>query len=207
MWFGESPGGETGFGPVVGNKGINYGLGVVNEERSKTLSQRNADWLQSRVSSSSGSPVLIADDSEADIFFLLRALATSRVRNPVHVVRSGTEAMDYLAGVGKFENRSRYPMPGIVFLDLKMPQPDGLHVLRWKQERKDLPRMLWVALSNFDSTKTINEAYAAGATTFLSKPLDGEDVRHLIEAFDAYWLIRREGAVEPIVVQSGMATH
>ena len=164
----------------------------MNEDRSKSLGQRNADWLKKRVSSSSGSPVLIADDSEADIFFLLRALATSGVKNPVHVVRSGGEAMAYLAGEGKFANRSRYPMPGIVFLDLKMPQPDGLEVLRWKQKQTDLPRILWVALSNFDSTKTINEAYSAGATTFLAKPLDGEDVRHLIEAFDAYWLIRRE---------------
>lgn len=168
----------------------------MNEQRSKSLIQRNADWLEKRVSSSSGSPVLIADDSEADIFFLLRALASSRVRNPVHVVRGGAEVMAYLSGAGKFANRERYPLPGIVFLDLKMPKPDGLDVLRWKQDRRDLPRMLWVALSNFDSTKTINEAYAAGATTFLSKPLDGEDVRHLIEAFDAYWLIRSEGSAE-----------
>lgn len=180
---------------------------VVNDERSKSLTQRNADWLEKRELSSSGSPVLIADDSESDIFFLLRALATSRVRNPVHVVRSGSEAMAYLAGEGKFANRSRFPMPGIVFLDLKMPQPDGLDVLRWKQTRQDLPRMLWVALSNFDSTKTINEAYAAGATTFLAKPLDGEDVRHLIEAFDAYWLIRREGQMVVEGDISGLARH
>lgn len=134
--------------------------------------------------------MLIADDSESDIFFLLRAFANSGVRNPIFVVRSGAEVIQYLSGDGKFSNRVRYPSPRIVFLDLKMPNVDGLDVLRWKNTRRDIPRILWVALSNFDSTKTINDAYAAGATTFLTKPLDGHDVKHLIESFNDYWLLQ-----------------
>jgi CheY-like chemotaxis protein len=161
----------------------------VKEERSNSLSQRNTDWLEGRVSVASGPSVLIADDSESDIFFLLRAFSASRVKNPVYVVRSGAEAIQYLAGEGKFSNRSRFPLPKIVFLDLKMPPPDGLDVLKWKEMQRDLPRMLWVAMSNFDVIKTINEAYAAGATTFLTKPLDSTDVKNLIEAFDEYWTI------------------
>jgi CheY-like chemotaxis protein len=164
-------------------------LSNVSRENEKSLIQRNAEWLRERAASATGAPVLIADDSEADIFFLLRALAASGVQNPVHVARSGTEAIDYLAGNGKFADREKFPMPGIVLLDLKMPSPDGFAVLRWKEKRK-LPQMLWVALSNFDSTRTINEAYAAGATTFLAKPLDGEEVRELIEAFNEYWLVQ-----------------
>lgn len=161
----------------------------VNEERPNSLSQRNSDWLEGRISAAIGAPVLIADDSESDIFFLLRAFSASKVRNPVYVVRSGAEAIDYLAGEGKFANRARYPLPKIVFLDLRMPPPDGLEVLRWKEKQKDLPRMLWVAMSNFDVVKTINEAYCAGATTFLTKPLDGADVKNLIDAFDEYWTV------------------
>lgn len=165
-------------------------------DKDATLTQRNLEWLAKRGDTAgAGSPVLIADDSEADIFFLLRAFANSHVKNPIHVVRSGQEAIDYLNGAGKYADRVRFPMPGIVFLDLVMPKPDGMDVLRWKQTA-ELPRILWVALSNFDSTKTINEAYNTGATTFLAKPLDAEDVRHLIEAFDAYWEIRGASALE-----------
>ena len=139
--------------------------------------------------------MLIADDSESDIFFLLRAFAASKVRNPVYVVRSGAETIQYLAGEGRFANRARYPLPKIVFLDLKMPAPDGLEVLRWKERFGRLPRMLWVAMSNFDVVKTINEAYSAGATTFLTKPLDGTDIKNLIDAFDQYWTISEEQEV------------
>jgi CheY-like chemotaxis protein len=164
-------------------------LREVNGQRSASLSQRNSDWLEGRISAATGAPVLIADDSESDIFFLLRAFAASKVHNPVYVVRSGAETMQYLNGEGRYANRVRYPMPKIVFLDLKMPPPDGLQVLRWKEKNHELPRMLWVAMSNFDVVKTINEAYNAGATTFLTKPLDPTDIKNLIDAFEEYWTI------------------
>jgi CheY-like chemotaxis protein len=158
----------------------------------KSLTEQNTDWLEKRSAISYGAGVLIAEDSEADIFFLLRAFAASKVKNPVHVVRTGKEAIEYLRGDGKYADRDKYPMPSIVMLDLKMPSTDGLEVLRWKQTRPELQKILWVALSNFDGIKTINEAYTAGATTFLTKPLDGKDIQHLIEGFNDYWQLQHE---------------
>jgi CheY-like chemotaxis protein len=162
-------------------------LAVVDKNRPETLRQANSQWVGARAESE-GPAVLIAEDSEADVFFLLRAFQTAGVRNPVHVVRGGAEAIDYLSGNGAFGDRERYPMPKIVFLDLKMPHPDGFEVLKWKNEQS-LTDILWVALSNFDGVKTINQAYAAGATTFLVKPLDSVDVRNLIDAFDHFWTL------------------
>jgi CheY-like chemotaxis protein len=132
--------------------------------------------------------VLVADDSEEDRFFLLRAFAQSGIRNPVLTVNSGAEVVAYMGGDGKYADREKYPLPRIVFLDMQMPTPNGVEVLRWKQTRTDLPRILWVAMSNFNSVRTINDAYNAGATTFLTKPLEAEDIRNLVEAFEEYWL-------------------
>lgn len=151
------------------------------------MRDQNAQWLDARLKSSAGPPVLVADDSEVDIFFLLRALSASGVKNPVHVVRSGAEAIEFLSHAGRFADPAASPRPGIVFLDLMMPEVGGLDVLRWKQHRSELHGILWVALSNFDSVQTINQAYQAGANTFLSKPLDPEDIRNLVQAFEAYW--------------------
>src|SRR3954467_6388406 len=120
------------------------------------LAQRNTDWLEGRISTACGDAVLIADDSESDIFFLLRAFAASHVKNPVYVVRSGEEAIQYLNGSGKFSNRAACPLPKMVFVDLKMPSPDGFDVLRWKTQHLAQDRILWVAMSNFDTVKTIN---------------------------------------------------
>jgi CheY-like chemotaxis protein len=166
-------------------------LPLFEMEQKKTsdwLLRRNTDWLQGRSSAASGFTVLIADDSETDIFFLLRAFAASGVKNPIQVVRSGLEALDYLKGEGKFSDRIRYPVPRIVFLDLAMPKLDGYQILQWKQTRADYRNVLFVAMSNFDSAQSINRAYISGASTFLSKPLDSNDVRNLVEAFDGYWI-------------------
>jgi response regulator RpfG family c-di-GMP phosphodiesterase len=73
-----------------------------------------------------------------------------------------------------------------------MPSPDGFDVLRWKNGRSEMQRILWVALSNFDGIKTINEAYSSGATTFLTKPLDKKDVQHLIEGFNDFWQLQSD---------------
>ena len=162
----------------------------MSDVQSKSLKQMNTQWLDGRANGV-GPGVLIADDSEADVFLLLRAFAASGVKNPVHVVRNGAEAIEYLAGNGKFADRTQFPLPKIVFLDLKMPPPDGFEILRWK-ERQNFRGILWVATSNFDSVKTINQAYLAGATTFLTKPLDATDIKNLIDAFNQYWSISHD---------------
>jgi DNA-binding NtrC family response regulator len=105
------------------------------------------------------------------------------------------EAIQYLEEAGKFSNRAAYPLPKMVFLDLKMPSPDGFDVLRWKSQHLASSRILWVAMSNFDTVKTINQAYACGATTFLSKPLDGEDIRHLIVSIEDFWKTQCDAAL------------
>jgi CheY-like chemotaxis protein len=133
--------------------------------------------------------VLIVDDSEADRFFLLRAFIASGVKNKMHLLGSGSELLAYLSGQGKFANRTLYPYPRIILLDIQMPPPNGFEVLRWKQSRRDLPNILWVAMSQFNNVRTINDAYSAGASTFLTKPLHGEDIKNLIEAFEDFWCL------------------
>jgi CheY-like chemotaxis protein len=166
----------------------------MSEKASNFIERRNADWLAGRSSVASGHMVLIVDDSDSDIFFLLRAFASSGVKNPIQVVRNGADAMAYLQGQGKFSDRVKFPFPCMVILDVHMPHPNGLEILRWKKQRPEFNKVLFVALSNLDNTKSVSEAYDAGAGTFLSKPLQAEDVRNLLLSFDDYWL--RKGKVE-----------
>src|SRR6266513_2945274 len=90
-----------------------------------SLYLRNRTWLEDRQPCGDAHPILIADDSEADIFFLLRAMNQSGVANPIHVVRDGKAALAYLKGSGVYADRAKYPVPGIVLLDLRMPGHDG----------------------------------------------------------------------------------
>jgi CheY-like chemotaxis protein len=153
------------------------------------LKVRNDSWLRAHNSerSTKGQLILIAEDSEADIFFLLRVLEQAGVMNPIYVVRDGKDVFSYLQGSGQYADRSLYPVPGIVLLDLKMPEADGFEILRWKRLQPSLQNTLMVAVSSYDGVYGINLAYETGADTFLSKPLTKEDVLNLISAFDDYW--------------------
>jgi CheY-like chemotaxis protein len=158
-------------------------------QESTSLKDRNGQWLHTHHSHgrAKGQLILIAEDSEADIFFLLRVMDQAGVLNPIYVVRNGNEALAYLQGTGQYSDRATYPLPGIVLVDLKMPGIDGFEILRWKRRATNLQNMLIVAVSSYDGVYGINLAYELGADTFLSKPLTSEDVLNLISAFDDYW--------------------
>jgi CheY-like chemotaxis protein len=154
-----------------------------------SLKQRNDQWLRTHQAGvpSQGQTILIAEDSEADVFFLLRVMNQAGVLNPIFVVRSGSETLAYLQGAAPFADRAKYPPPGIVFLDLKMPEIDGFEILRWRKTQPHLQSTLMVAVSSYDGIYEINLAYENGADTFLSKPLAAPDVLNLISGFQDYW--------------------
>lgn len=155
-------------------------------QQNQTLKRLNDEWVARRLVQASGNPVLLADDSEADIYFLLRAFDASGVTNPVYVTRTGAETLEFLRGSSPF-TRNEFPKPEIIFLDLMMPGIDGFQILRWKGTQPDYERSLFVALSNSNRTQHISQAYDLGANTFLSKPLEGQQISNLIEAYKGYW--------------------
>lgn len=134
--------------------------------------------------------IMVVDDSNSDVRLLERAIRQAGVIDPLLILNGGAAAIRYLGREGEFADATRHPLPRIIFLDLKMPPPDGLAVLRWKQAQKQLPKMLWVVLSRLDNVKIINEAYHCGANTYLSKPLRSADVQNLIQAYREYWMLQ-----------------
>ena len=136
--------------------------------------------------------ILIADDSADDLFLLTRSLKQNDVVNPVQEVRSGHEAIAYLNGDGLFADRAKYPFPGILLLDLHMPNGDGFDVLTWIRDKLTTTGLLIIVLSRLDEIKSINRAYALGAKSFLTKPGDAQELQQLIKAFKDYWIVRNK---------------
>ncbi|HLH53795.1 MAG TPA: response regulator [Verrucomicrobiae bacterium] len=132
--------------------------------------------------------ILVVEDSEDHIFLLQLAFKKAGVTNPVHEVRSGEEAISYLGGTGNFTDWSRYPLPAIVLLDLKMPGIDGLGVLRWIREQPGLKHLRVVMLTSSDLDQEVTQAHDLGAKSFLIKPVDLDKLVEMMKAFRTYWL-------------------
>jgi CheY-like chemotaxis protein len=79
--------------------------------------------------------------------------------------------MDYLAGRGVYQDRTRYPLPDVVLLDLKMPAYTGHEVLEWLRGQSQLRDMKVYLLTSSDEPKDRQRAEKAGAQGYLVKPL------------------------------------
>lgn len=67
--------------------------------------------------------------------------------------------------------------PDLVLLDLRMPPPDGMEILRRIRDARETAGFLPVIVLTGDhSTVSRNSALALGADDFLGKPLDRQEV-------------------------------
>ena len=74
--------------------------------------------------------VLVVEDDEDDFFLTQRELRKF-VGTPILHVENGHRAIEYLAGLGTYVDRTTFPFPDLMFLDLKMSHGSGLDVLHW----------------------------------------------------------------------------
>jgi CheY-like chemotaxis protein len=132
--------------------------------------------------------ILLVEDLENDVFLIRRALVQAHLTNPIHVVRDGEEAVEYLGGTGKYANRDEYPLPGLILLDLKMPRMDGFQVLEWIRGQPGLNGIVVLVLTSSDRLRDVNRAYALGANSFLVKPIDFEQFVDLGNLLRKYWV-------------------
>ena len=132
--------------------------------------------------------ILLIDDNEDDRFLMNRALKSASVVNPLYVAEDGQEAVDYLGGTGKFADRDSYPMPAVVFLDLKLPFVSGHDVLTWIRQQKDLESLVVIVLTSSNEARDVSRCYALGANSYLVKPPAPDQLEDLAKAFKSYWL-------------------
>ena len=133
--------------------------------------------------------ILLVDDSEDDILLVRTAFQRAEIPDLLYCVRSGREALDYLLGEGKFSDRAEYPLPGLMLLDLKMPEMDGFDVLRWVRGQPGLSRLRVVVLTSSDQIRDVNQAYQLGANSFMVKPMDFENYKETARTLQKYWVL------------------
>jgi CheY-like chemotaxis protein len=132
--------------------------------------------------------ILLVEDNKDDVFLMKRALKSARFSNPVIVVETGPEAMAYLSGAGQYADRDSYPMPAVVFLDLKLPFLYGHEVLAWIRKQRELESLVVIVLTSSNEASDLSRCYSLGANSYLVKPPTAEQLVALAKAFKWRWL-------------------
>ena len=117
---------------------------------------------------------LLVEDDQFDVFFVEKEFREARVNAVLRVVRDGFQAVNYLAGMGNYADRERYPLPDLILLDWTLPRMNGSEFLQWlRRESPSEHRSIPVVVLSCSVLHAgeLAQAYGLGATSHLIKPL------------------------------------
>ena len=132
-------------------------------------------------------PILLVEDRDDDVVLVRRSFQKAGIKNPIHAVSNGDEALAYLSGAGKYSDRTAHPIPQLMLLDLKMPKTDGFEVLKWIRAHPQLCGIRVVVLTSSEDIRDVNLAYSLGANSFLVKPADPDHFVELTDFISDIW--------------------
>ncbi len=134
----------------------------------------------------SGRPIeiLLAEDSAADVLLAQEALDGAKMRNNLHIVKDGVEAMAFLH---REQEYSDVPRPDLILLDLNMPRKDGREVLAEIKADESLRMIPVVVLTTSDAQEDVHKSYGLHANCYIKKPVDFEQFANVVRAIDNFW--------------------
>jgi len=129
--------------------------------------------------------ILLVEDNPGDARLAREAFQDAKVRNTLHWVDNGQEAMDFLRKEGK---HARVPRPDLILLDLNLPGKDGREVLAEIKEDADLKRIPVVILTVSKDEEDVMKTYNFHANCFITKPLDLNQFIKVVKSIEDFWL-------------------
>lgn len=136
--------------------------------------------------------ILLVEDNLDDIDLTLRALKKNNIQNEIIVVNDGVEALDFLWGRGKYEDRDLNELPTVILLDIKLPKIDGLEVLRQIRENDITKFIPCVILTSSKEEQDLIKGYSLGVNSYVRKPVDFNQFVEAVRQLGLYWLLINE---------------
>ena len=128
--------------------------------------------------------ILLVEDNPGDARLTREALALSKVRNNLHHVRDGEEAVAFLRRQNGYGNA---PTPDLVLLDLNLPRRDGREVLEDIKNDAALKHIPVVILTSSQAEEDILRSYRLHANCFITKPVDLEQLTKVVHGIEQFW--------------------
>lgn len=129
----------------------------------------------------------MVDDDPDDRYLTRTAFEENKVACDLEFVEDGSEVWDFLHHSGKYAQRSG-KLPNLILLDLNMPRKDGRQVLH---EVKNDPAFRHIPVVIFTTSKSpedVRQLYAAGASSFVTKPSSFDKLLEVTKNIGAFWV-------------------
>jgi two-component system response regulator len=133
--------------------------------------------------------ILLIEDNPNDVELTLYALKRHNLANKIHVVRDGSEALDYMFHQGDYKDAPTSTPPKVILLDLKLPKVSGLEVLKQLKDNPQTKTIPVVVLTSSSEEQDIIESYELGVNSYIVKPVDFEQFAEAVRQLGLYWLL------------------
>jgi CheY-like chemotaxis protein len=137
--------------------------------------------------------VLLAEDDPGDALIVREAFEHHKIRNTLHVVTDGEQALRFVRQDAEFTDA---PRPGLIMLDLNLPRRDGLEVLAELKADPALRVIPVVILTTSRSEEDVLRSYSLHANAYVSKPVEFGDFMDAVRQIDNFFVtvVRLPGA-------------
>jgi CheY-like chemotaxis protein len=129
--------------------------------------------------------VLLVEDDDGDVLMTREAFEHHKIRNKLHVVQDGEEALQFLRREGEYADA---PRPGLILLDLNLPRRDGREVLAELKADPELRVIPVVVLTTSEAEEDIVRSYSLHANAYVSKPVDFDRFIDVIRQIDDFFV-------------------
>ena len=124
--------------------------------------------------------VLLVEDDPGDVVLIQEAFEHNKVRNTLHIVGDGVEAMDFLKSAGE--------RPDLILLDLNLPRKDGREVLAEIKSDPALRSIPVVVLTTSKAEEDILRSYDLHANAYVTKPVDFNRFIEVVRQIDEFFV-------------------
>jgi CheY-like chemotaxis protein len=129
--------------------------------------------------------VLLVEDDPGDVLMTKEAFEDYKLKNNLHVVNDGAEAMDFLRRQGEHTDA---PRPDLVLLDLNLPRMDGREVLQAIKSDPELASIPVVVLTTSEAEEDVLRSYSLHANAYVTKPVDFERFIQVVRQIDDFFV-------------------
>jgi CheY-like chemotaxis protein len=131
--------------------------------------------------------ILMAEDDPDDRLLAQEAFHEANLSNDIKFVKDGEELLDYLRHSGIFADKSQFPQPRLILLDLNMPRMDGREALKEIKADPEIRRIPIVVLTTSQAEEDIIKTYDLGVSGYITKPVAFDGLIEVMKVIGKYW--------------------
>lgn len=129
--------------------------------------------------------ILIAEDDLGHARLMEKNLTRAGLHNRIQRFANGQEVLDFLFLRGEGPKRAM-DKSYLVLLDIRMPQVDGVEVLRQVKADPELRKIPVIMLTTTDDPREVERCHAIGCASYIVKPVDYEKFAEAIKNLGLY---------------------